>query len=64
MYKENKNEMNVYQFSVQHWTESHHSVAEALYTNANVLLTAIEKAFLSVDPNTKTYSEAMEYSYE
>lgn len=49
--KEIQNEKSVYDFSFTSWKESNGAVLD--YYSMNMLITAIEKAFLSIDPNTQ-----------
>lgn len=52
---ENEGELFRYQFQFTHW-ETHNGGIKN-YTNMNVLLTAVEKLFLQLDPNTKVATE-------
>ena len=50
-----------YQFQVEEWRDGQHGTTRQDIFGANVLLTAIEKAFLRVDPETRADSIAAAY---
>ncbi len=51
-------EKSIYCFTFNSW-KTHHGLASGI-TEMNVLLTAIEKMFLSIDPNTQVHTWALE----
>jgi len=53
---ENSNGLDSYRFSFLQWNQVQYGGASN-FTQMNVLLTAIEKAFLKLDPNTKVQTE-------
>lgn len=50
---------NVYRFQFKRWKENHNGAAYNTY-EMNMLLTSIEKMFLSIDPNTKVRTWELE----
>lgn len=47
-----------YSFKIDAWRETNGAITRQDFFNANVLLTAIEKAFLRLDPQTKVSDQA------
>jgi len=57
---ENANGVYRYSFKIDAWREGDNGINRQDFFNANVLLTTVEKAFLSLDPQTKVSDQAAE----
>ena len=54
----------VYRFLFNHWKSNAHSTTPEDPTSMNIMLTAVEKMFLKIDPNTKVHTEPVSYHTE
>lgn len=54
----------VYRFLFNHWKSNAHSTTPEDPTSMNIMLTAVEKMFLNIDPNTKVHTEPVSYHTE
>ena len=54
----------VYRFLFNHWKSNAHSTTPEDPTSMNLVLTAVEKMFLNIDPNTKVHTEPVSYHTE
>lgn len=57
-------EKTVYRFLFSNWKSGAHSTAPEDPTSMNLVLTAVEKMFLNIDPNTKVHTEPVSYHTE
>ncbi len=57
-------EKTVYRFLFSNWKSGAHSTTPEDPTSMNMVLTAVEKMFLKIDPNTKVHTEPVSYHTE
>lgn len=57
-------EKTVYRFHFNHWKSGSHSTTPEDPVSMNMALTAVEKMFLKIDPNTKVHTEPVSYHTE
>ena len=57
-------EKTVYRFLFSNWKSRAHSTSPEDPTSMNLVLTAVEKMFLNIDPNTKVHTEPVSYHTE
>lgn len=57
-------EKTVYRFHFNQWKNNSHSTTPEDPTSMNMLLTAVEKMFVQIDPNTKVHTEPVSYHTE